>query len=195
MPAKPKSEPMSLRAWLFKAALVLIVVAAILGGLIWAGHWGSEHLRGRTRYDLPFTAIECEPPAGMDRSAFLDEVRYYARSVPEQLHLLDDDLRQRLHDAFAAHPWVERVASVEITPPKRIVVRLVHRTPVLAVRIGVQMHAVDASGVLLPGNAPTRDLPVYDGDAKVPAGIGKRWGDADVEAAARKLKSNRSPEF
>jgi hypothetical protein len=42
--------------------------------------------------------------------------------------------------------------------------------------------------VLLPRNAPTEGLPIYDGIAKAPQGDGKRWGDPKVEAAARKWK-------
>jgi hypothetical protein len=168
---------------------LLVLVCALLGGVIWAGRLGLEHLRGSDRYDVKFADIECAPPAGMAKQAFLDEVQYESQ-LPEHLHLLDDDLRQRLQDGFAKHPWVEKVAAVEIKPPKQIVIQLVHRTPVLAVKAGAKTHAVDGFGVLLPANAPTLGLPIYDGEAKPPRVLaaGTPFGDPNVEALARKLK-------
>lgn len=188
--AKSRNEkPSRFRPWLFKSMLLFALVGLFLAGLIWAGRWGLDQLRGRDRYDVPFRDIECEPPVGMPRRDFLDEVRYVAPAIPERLNLIDDDLPTQLKDAFSAHPWVERVDSVEIKPPKRVVVALTHRTPVLAVKIGDKVHAVDGQGVLLPGNAPTIGLPVYDQEAPPPKGAaGTRWGDANVEAAARKLR-------
>jgi len=174
--------------WLVRSAMLFVFVALFLGGLVWAGRWGTEQLRGRDRYDVAFSEIDCEPPVGMERQKFLDEVRYYARALPERLHLLNDDLPQQLREGFALHPWVEKVDAVEIKPPKQIIVKFTPRAPVLAVRFGADLHAVDHHGVLLPTNAPTRGLPVYDGDAPRPVAIGKRWGDANVEAAAREFK-------
>jgi hypothetical protein len=174
--------------WLIKSALLLTLVALFLGGLVWAGRWGSEQLRGRERYDVAFAEIDCEPPIGMDRQKFLDEVRYYARAFPERLHVLNESLPQQLREGFALHPWVDKVDAIEIESPKHIVVKLTYRTPVLAVPFGADLHAVDRHGILLPNNAPTRGLPVYDGDAPRPVAVGKRWGDANVEAAARELK-------
>jgi hypothetical protein len=171
--------------WLVKSAVSLSFVALVLGGVIWAGRSGLEQLRGRARYDVAFAEIECEPPVGMDRQKFLDEVRYYARELPAHLHLLNDDMPLQLREGFALHPWVEKVEAIEVTPPKQIVVRLTYRTPVLAVPFGPELHAVDCRGILLPNNAPTRGLPIYDGVAPRPIAVGKRWGDANVEAAAR----------
>jgi hypothetical protein len=186
--SRQETKPAWFPGWLIKSTLSLTVVALFLGGLIWAGRWGMEQLRGRERYDIAFADIECEPPVGMDRHKFLDEVRYYARGLPERLHLLNDDLSQQLHDGFAQHPWVEKVDAVKVTPPRELTVKLTYRTPVLAVKYGTNLHAVDTHGVLLPNNAPTRGLPVYDGDAPRPHAVGQRWGDANVEAAARELK-------
>jgi hypothetical protein len=186
--ARPDKQSPWFPGWLLKTTLLLAFVILVLGGLVWAGRWGTEQLRGRPRYDVAFAEIECDPPVGMDRHKFLDEVRYYARSLPERLHLLNEDLPQQLREGFAMHPWVEKVDAIEIAPPKRVIVKLTHRTPVLAVPYGAELYAVDRHGVMLPNNAPTRGLPVYDGDAARPAGVGKRWGDANVEAAARELK-------
>ena len=188
MPPKPRPEQSSWRSsWLLKSVLLLLFVALFLGGVIWAGRWGLEQLRDSKRYDIPFTDIECEPPVGMDRHKFLDEVRYYAR-LPEQVNVLDDNLPRLLTEGFAKHPWVERVDRVDIEAPKQITVKLTHRKPVLAVKAGTELFAVDGAGVLLPKNAPAHGLPIFEGVAKEPRAIGQRWGDPNVEAAARKLR-------
>ena len=189
MPAKSRSEKSSwFQGRLLKSTLLLVIVGAFLGGLIWAGRWGLEQLRGRERYEIAFTDIECEPPVGMKKQEFLDEVRFVAR-LPERLNLLDDDLKSKLRDGFALHHWVAKVDGVDIRAPKQVVVKLTHRVPVLAVRVGEALRAVDGEGVLLYTNAPTLGLPMYEGEAKPPQGkAGSRWGDPNVESAARKLR-------
>lgn len=192
MAAKSRSEknnPPPARFWRYaRLGLLLLLIILFLGGLVGAGRWGLEQLRGRDRYVVPFADIECDPPVGMDRPTFLGQVRYTNR-FPEHVNLLDEDLPHKLRKEFAGHAWVERVDDVEITPPKRIAVKLTHRVPVLAVKVGGTLRAVDGVGVLLPTNAPTLGLPVYDGEASPPRNpAGARWGDPNVEAAARKLR-------
>ena len=188
MPKPTTDKTRWYQRWQVKSTLLLVLVAAFLGGIIAAGRWSLEQLRGRERYDVRFADIACEPPVGMDRREFLEEVRSNAR-LPDTLHLLDDDLASTLSDAFTLHPWVEKVDAVRVASPREIAVRLIYRTPVLAIPLDKQVRAVDRHGVLLPSNAPTRGLPVYDGAAPAPKGTpGTRWGDPNVEAAARKQK-------
>ncbi len=189
MPKQPRSDKLPwYKRWLFKSSLLLALVAAFLAGVISAGRWGLEHLRGRDRYDIAFSDIACEPPVGMDRVVFVDEVRGLT-DLPKTVHLLDENLTAQLREGFAQHPWVEKVEDVTKQPPNKIIVKLVHRVPVLAVKVGAKLHAVDGHGILLPNNAPTGDLKNYDGVANPPRGPpGTRWGDPNVEAAARKLK-------
>ena len=126
MPGKrpdPKPTP---RRWLFKIALPGGLVVLFLGGLIVAGRLGLEHLRGRDRYRIEFQKIDCNPPAGMDRVEFLEEVRFESR-LPAQLDLLDEELPDQLRAGFAKHRWVESVESVEIKPPRHVVVKLTYR--------------------------------------------------------------------
>jgi hypothetical protein len=185
--SRPPPQRRAPFAWLFKVALLLLAVAGVLAGLILLGHWSLEHLRGRERYLLPLADVECTPPPGLTRGDFLEEVRYYA-DLPERLSLLDETLPARLRAAFAEHPWVARVQEVTIEPPRQVRVRLEYRQPVLAVPWGGALRAVDAAGVLLPARAPTRGLPVYDGQPRPPQGrAGTPWGDADLEKEARRL--------
>jgi hypothetical protein len=170
---------------------VLGAVVLFVGGLLALGNLALDSLRDRERYTVPLAEVECEPPPGHTRERFLDEVQYTAR-LPDRLHLLEEDLLKRLADAFALHPWVEKVERVEVTPPRRVQVRVVYRRPALAVSDGEQLRAVDREGILLPRGAPTEGLPVYEGEPPPPAGpAGARWGDAAVEGAARRA-ANKS---
>jgi hypothetical protein len=172
--------------WLLRSTVLLLLVAGLLAGVIWLGRWSEAQVRDQERYQLALREIDCDVPEGGQRQDFLDEVQYHSR-LPDRVNVLDDDLREQLARAFARHPWVDKVERVTVTPPRQITVRLIFRTPVLAVRWDGELRAVDGAGVLLPKNAPTRDLPVYDGVPQRPRGpAGTHWGDTDLERAARK---------
>ncbi len=164
-------------------------ICLVLGGVLVLGQLAQDRIRDRDRYTLPFADIDCAPPPSLSRRDFLDEVQYLA-GLPARMRLLDADLAQHLATGFARHPWVARVEQVEVVPPARVKVRLRYRRPVLAVRVGDLTRAVDEEGVLLPTKAPTSGLPVYPGEVPPPAGpAGTRWGDAKVEAAARRCRT------
>jgi hypothetical protein len=179
---------MALRKALLRLLLPPLLALLALLGIIVAGRSARDWLRQQDRYTFAIADIECAPPPGQDRAAFLGEVQYVA-SLPERLPLLDDDLSQRLKTAFARHPWVEKVRDVTITPPSRVRVQLVHRTPVLAVQVhgsAKDVRAVDRDGILLPTTAPLVGLFQLHGNIPAPAGAaGTAWGQATVEAAAR----------
>jgi hypothetical protein len=198
------------RAWMPRWTLKTLALALGLGlflvGLVWLGKWALAQIRGQDRYIVAFKDIDCLPPPGLERAAFLDEVRYVSE-IPDRLHLLDDDLAKRLSDAFVQHPWVEKVEQVIIEPPRQVQVRLRYRTPVLAVmgqaRDGAVAivvrsswmsmknrtafaRAVDRNGILLPLSAELEGLPTLHTPVKTAAGpSGTAWGDARVAAAAR----------
>jgi hypothetical protein len=185
----PTSALGRLGKWLLVWCAPVLGVGLVLAGIFALGQAARDHLRGLDRYTISFADIDCEPPPGEKREDFLGEVQYLA-DLPDRLRLLDEQLPARLAQAFARHPWVERVERVEVVPPRQIRVRLLYRTPVLAVSVGGQLRAVDAQGILLPATAVTRGLPRFSGKAPPPAGpAGTRWGDAAVEAAARAAAS------
>ena len=168
-----------------RAAALLAGLALFLGGLLALGHFAQEQLRDRGRYTAAFADIDCTPPPPLARTAFLDEVQYLAR-LSGRLHLLDGDLPRRLAEGFAKHPWVARVEQVEVTPTGRVTVRLAYRRPVLAVRFAAEVRVVDGEGFLLPRDAPTEGLPLHEAEGPPAGPAGTRWGEAAVEAAARK---------
>src|SRR5262249_50018862 len=106
----------------------------------------------------------------------------YLGTLPEQFSTLDPTATLRLAAAFALHPWVERVATVQLRGPEGPRVDLVLRTPALA----AGGRVLDAHGVLLPEAAPAEGLIRWQGECPPPRGpAGTPWGDAALEAAAR----------
>lgn len=127
MAAKSRAEKIPwFRRWPVKATTLLALVALLLGGVILAGHWARERLEGQDRYFVEFGEIDCQPPAGMERRDFLDEVLFESR-LPRRLNLLDETMPQQLREGFAKHRWVEKVDAIEIKPPRHIVVKLTYR--------------------------------------------------------------------
>jgi hypothetical protein len=174
-----------------KALAVLAAAGLFLAGLVLLGRQALAHLHSQERYVLPFADVACDPPPHLTRPQFLDEVQYLA-DVPDTLHLIDEDLPRRLAEAFARHPWVERVERVVVGPGRSVEVRLVPRVAVLGVRYAGKVRAVDRHGVLLRGDANVRGLPTYSGRALAPRGpAGTPWGDEAVEKAARKAAEKK----
>jgi hypothetical protein len=162
--------------------IAVLVAAALVFGLVWLGQFGRNWLNQRQHYTVKFTELRCVSPPGMDRATFLGQVQYYG-SLPDQINLLDAGLVNRLQAAFQLHEWVERVEGVSLRGPDGPTVRLVIRTPALA----VAGRVVDRHGVLLPAGTSVEGLPVYPDPAPPPTGpAGTPWGDPKVEAAARK---------
>jgi hypothetical protein len=165
--------------------IAVVVSVAVVFGLVWVGHFARRWLEQRQHYTVNFVDLHCPVPPGVGRDAFLIEVQYFGNgNLPDRINLLDPDLVNRLQAAFSLHPWVEKVEGIDLRGPDGPTVRLVMRTPALAVGDRV----VDRHGVLLPAKTPTAGLPVYPKEAPLPKGpAGTPWGDPDVEKAARSL--------
>jgi hypothetical protein len=170
---------------LLRLIVLISAVGLFLSGLVWLGQLALERVRGQDRYKVRLADVQCQPPAGMTRGDFLDEVRYVA-GLPAELPLLDEELPRQLAEAFAQHPWVDKVEQVMVLPGNQVRVQLKYRTAVLAVPWDGDLRAVDARGVLLPATAATTGLPIFDGIALPPRGpAGTAWGDDAVLAAAK----------
>ncbi len=115
------------RSWRWVVVAPVLGVVLLLLGLAALGKTARDYLRNQDRYTISFEDIDCTPPPGQQRADFLDEVQYLG-SLPGRLQLLDDNLAERLAEAFARHPRVERVERVAIVPPRQVQVRLVYKT-------------------------------------------------------------------
>jgi hypothetical protein len=177
-----------MRRWIVQALTPILVALALLLGIVALGRATRAALHDRDAYTIGLTDIDCEAPEGLSRGEFLGEVQSVA-SVPDRLHLLDENLPARLAQVFAAHPWVESVRRVEIRRPgSKVRIELIHRKAVLAVRLSGDKkptRAVDRNGVLLPVAAAHAHLPVLITEVAAPTGpAGTYWGDRRVAAAA-----------
>jgi len=178
----------ALLKWLLPVLLPLIGVLLLLAGLFHLGWLARTQLQGDPRYQTAFADIQCQPPPGLARADFLNEVQFLAQ-WPDQVSLLDPRLVPRLVETFLRHPWVRSVQRVEVLPTRQVRILLVYRTPVLAVRQGSQVRVVDGSGILLPTTAATPDLPLYQAAAPLPQGPpGTLWGDSGLAATAHTLE-------
>ncbi|MCE9532159.1 MAG: hypothetical protein K8T89_13705 [Planctomycetes bacterium] len=106
---------------LLTAAIASLVVAGVLA----VGSWLRDG-PARERSKFSISEVECDPPAGQTREAFLGQVHYYGQ-LPEKLSTLDADMPDRLRTAFGRHPKVERVGNVAINPPNRVRVEIYYR--------------------------------------------------------------------
>jgi hypothetical protein len=170
------------------AAVTLLASAVLVAALVVAGKLARNSLESTERYQLPFNDIDCPSPPGMARDTFISQVRYYGE-FPEMISVLDASLPARLSEAFARHPWVEKVDAIEVGPGRHIRAWLAFRVPVLAVAYmqqTLQVRAADSMGVLLPHDAATQSLPRLTGKEIPPPGTsGRPWGNSQVEGACR----------
>lgn len=176
-----------LKANLLQVLLPISAVVLVVAGLLAAGSMLRRELRDNPRFNVSFADLQLVPEPPMARPAFLAEVQYLS-SLSDDVSLLDESATERLARAFTKHPWVQSVERVEIAQ-RTIIVKLAYRVPVLAVRNGTQLRAVDSNGVLLPAAASTDGLPIYPDDVAPPVGpTGTHWGDARLEQAARAMR-------
>jgi len=197
MPAKrtPQAESSGGSARLVRRLIVVALTLAVVGGLVWGvARLGEEARRGigsRDRYATRFADIECDSPPGLERVAFLSEVRYVA-TFPESFQSLDPELHAKLKAAFSAHPWVASVEDVSVNAERVVRVKLLFRVPVLAVRpqIGA-MRVVDAAGVLLPPGASMNETAELTGLVQTPLPLaGQVWPDPDVKRALELVEAH-----
>ena len=113
---------------LLRLLIALLGIAILLLAVLWVGQWTRERISNLDRYTIALADIDCPPPPEQSLPDFLAEVQYLG-SLPDHLHLLDENLPARLADAFARHPAVEKVQEVKVVPPRQIRVRLIYRTP------------------------------------------------------------------
>ena len=183
------------RGW--RRLVAFLLTLAVAGGLAWGVKWlGDSARRGlgpRDRYAVRFGDIECDTPPGLNRPAFLAEVRFVSK-CPESFQSIDPELTPKLTAAFTAHPWVAAVESVSVEPPATVRVRLKFRVPALAVKIaGAEglMRVVDNTGVLLPSSTDSSGLPELVTPVLAPTTpSGQPWADDTVRRAVELVEAH-----
>ena len=223
---KKKKRPTRLGVYVRKLAKYVrgrgVLVTAIgLTGLVVLGVVGGWHLVWREVGDYVLTSedyivtldrIEIAPSTLPPEWINTDirEEAFRSVSLDRPLSIMDDDLTQRIANAFSLHPWIAKVPRVTKHHPARVRVELIYRRPVCMVEVpggnvlvDGQVKAVrggcypvDAKGVVLP----TRDFLLPSGDFSpdiagrypllvnvdtLPMGtVGESWGDARVVGGA-----------
>lgn len=145
-------------------------------------------LSSQPEYQLSWSDIHISAPSRWIPINFAAQVQQQSE-LPETLNLLDPALAKQLAQAFAHHPWVSGVTSVE----KRhggVDVTLTYRKPVLMVQTPRGLYPVDIDAVLLPPADFTASdvelFPRVEHVRSTPQGpAGTLWGDDAVAGAAR----------
>ena len=200
--ARPRSWPGLLPGLFLVLGLGLFLLA-----ITQAGKLTRNQVKDWDRFTIAVTDLQCPPPPFASRDAFLAEVKDIA-SLPERLQVLDKELAERLADAFARHPYVERVERVRVLLPHEVDINLVYRIPVLEVMLSDRLGSapvsspsskqpaktgladdpswyVDAKGIVLPRRPLPEPLPLLLTAGQPKGRPGEAWGEASIEAAAR----------
>lgn len=143
----------------------------------------------RDEYQFETANIEINPPPRDVPPNLVRQVIERA-SLEEKVSIVDDDLTKQIAEAFAAHPWVEEVVSVQKSFPPRVVVELKYRRAIAMVEVDDGLYPISRDGILLPPEdfslSDTRRYPLVRGVQTQPQGAaGTAWGDVSVAGAAR----------
>lgn len=170
--------------------LVGLLAAGLLGG--WYAAW--LQVRGPVlssdQYVVGPQDVRITPlPEWIHRDIRFEVFRN--ASLDRPLSIMDEDLTERIANAFSLHAWVAKVVRVSKQHPAQVNVELIYRRPVCMVEVQGNLLPVDVYGVLLP-NGPDdfsavekSRYPRLIGIDGVPVGMtGECWGDARVVGGA-----------
>ena len=171
------------------AILALVVVALAAGwSAVWNGSGVQDYLLGSDQYIVgPEQVVITQQPDWIHSDLRAEVFRNASLDGP--LSIMDDDLTQRLAQAFSLHPWIARVDRVTKSHPSRVDVELVYRRPACIVEVRDNWLPVDAHSVLLPredfSQVEASRYPLVVGIRTLPVGAtGDPWGDGRVVGAA-----------
>ncbi len=172
-------------------ALATVMIAVFLGGWFVVWRRVGEKVLSSDGYWVTQSNVEITPPPNWVHTDIRAEV-FRDASLDGPLSLMDDELSQRIANAFSLHAWVAKVRRVSKHYPARVIVDLVYRRPVCMVQVAGGLLPVDEEGVLLPSadfspiEASRYPRLVVD---TVPLGpAGTRWGDVRVVDGAEIAK-------
>jgi hypothetical protein len=193
---KPSASPAAawvrgLLGWIVgpgRTALVLVLLVGLFGGgAWWAWTLRKDRILASPEYRIGPEQVEVTAQPPWIHSDIRAEV-LCSPTLDGRLSLVDDDITERIGNAFTRHPWVWKVERVT----KRygtMKVEIVYRKPVCMVQVPGGSLPVDVEAVLLPpGDFTSSEAARYPqllGVDREPAGLpGSRWGDAKVIGGA-----------
>jgi len=169
--------------------ILVFVVFASVALLGW--HFVKEKVIRQPERLLSAEKIVVSPPPDWVPDRFVEDV--LRSSGLNKTSLLDKNLPQKLMEAFATHPWVEKVEQVDLRFPSGADIKLVYRVPAALVEMSQRgFIPVDRNGVVLPrypsdamSDQQDKHL-VIQGVQSMPLGsAGTLWGDPLVQTAAQ----------
>ncbi len=174
-----------------QTAIVLVLLVGLFGGGAWFA-WTKlkDHILAGPEYRIGPEQVEITPqPAWIPQSDIRAEV-LRSPTLDGRLSIMDDDLAERIKNAFERHPWVAKAAAAKKYGVVKV--ELVYRKPVCMVKLpSGGLLPVDVEAMLLPTDAgditPTEAAryPQLWGMDREPTGpVGSRWGDARVVGGA-----------
>ncbi len=166
--------------------VVLLLMVAL------CGVWGARNALART---LPWRALFTVRTVEVEGETYLSEAEVRtAAGLAKPVDFARVDLAR----ATQRLSKLSRVEQAEVVRalPRRIVIRIVERKPVLLVRAGRLLEA-DQRGVILPplASGVTPDVPLVDGVRVRDARAGKRITDPAFARALRQLTALMNPEI
>ena len=170
------------------ATIIVLLVGLLIGGWYLAWNRVRPHvLSSEAHVVTPEKVTLTELPPWIHSDLRAEGFR--AASLDEPLSIMDDNLAERIGNAFSQLPWVARVRRVRKHDGGRVTVDLEYRRPVCMVEVGNSWDPVDAGGVLLPrediSQVQASHYPRLVGIETRPVGAeGEPWGDARVLGGA-----------
>ncbi len=196
---KKKQRSSSLPPWLRGAAkylwgpgrpatVIVLLVGLLVGG--WYLAWNkvrSNVLSSPSYVVTPEKVTLTALPPWIHSDLRTEGFR--AASLDEPLSIMDDDLAERIGNAFSQLAWVAKVHQVRKHDGGRVTVDLEYRRPVCIVEVGNSWDPVDAGGVLLPRAdfsqvEASRYPRLVEIETRPIGAEGEPWGDARVLGGA-----------
>jgi len=172
----------------------LILVFAVFAGFGTLGwYFVKDKIRTKREYLLSADKVVVSPPPDWIPDHFVEDV-LRSSGLNQTDSLLDKTLPQKLAEAFAAYPWIERVEQVALRYPSGANVKLSYRVPVALVEVPQRgILPVDRNGIVLPpeylsvASSDWRSKHwIIQGIQSMPLGsFGTLWGDPQVHTAAQ----------
>ena len=124
-------------SWIFgsgRTALFLLLLAGLfVGGAIWAWAKFKDRILAGPEYRIAAEQVEITPQPPWIQSDIRAEV-LHSPALDGPLSILDDDIVDRITNAFARHPWVAKVGRVS-KQYGAVKVELAYRKPVCMIEL------------------------------------------------------------